>query len=97
MCAIRNTLPIQNLIGFALLANEVPMFGLPRRKDYMIDKLGSFTTNIVAEIGRKLVEKGLFSDDEMQEILHKAVSKTAQEQQQQKEMKVCNSNYTNIN
>ena len=62
----------------------------------MINKLGSFTTNIVAEIGRKLVEKGLFSEDEMQEILHKAVSKTAQEQQQQKE-KVCNSNYTNIN
>ena len=97
MCAIRNTLPIQNLIGSVLLADEVPMFGLPRRKDYMIDKLGSFTTNIVAEIGRKLVEKGLFSEDEMQEILHKAVSKTAQEQQQEKEMKVCNSNYTNIN
>ena len=97
MCAIRNTLPIQNLIGSVLLADEVPMFGLLRRKDYMIDKLGSFTTNIVAEIGRKLVEKGLFSEDEMQEILHKAVSKTAQEQQQEKEMKVCNSNYTNIN
>ena len=97
MCAIKNTLPIQNLIGSVLLADEVPMFGLPRRKDYMIDKLGSFTTNIVAEIGRKLVEKGLFSEDEMQEILHKAVSKTAQEQQQEKEMKVCNSNYTNIN
>ena len=97
MCAIRNTLPIQNLIGSVLLADEVPMFGLPRRKDYMINKLGSFTTNIVAEIGRKLVEKGLFSEDEMQEILHKAVSKTAQEQQQEKEMKVCNSNYTNIN
>ena len=92
-------MPTQNLIGFALLANEVPMFGLPRRKDYMIDKLGSFTANFVAELGKKLVEKGLLSNDEMQEILHKAVSKTAQEQQQQqeKEMKVCNSNYTNIN
>ena len=90
-------MPIQNLIGSVLLADEVPMFGLPRRKDYMIDKLGSFTANFVAELGKKLVEKGLFSDDEMQEILHKAVSKTAQEQQQQKEMKVCNSNYTNIN
>tara|TARA_R110002020_G_scaffold462246_1_gene681691 strand:+ start:280 stop:573 length:294 start_codon:yes stop_codon:yes gene_type:complete len=97
MCATRSTLPIQNLIGSVLLADEVPMFGLPRRKDYMIDKLGSFTANFVAELGKKLVEKGLFSDDEMQEILHKAVSKTAQEQQQQKEMKVCNSNYTNIN
>ena len=63
----------------------------------MVDKIGSLTTNFVAELGKKLVEKGLFSEDEMQGILHKAVSKTAQEQQQEKEMKVCNTNYTNIN
>ena len=63
----------------------------------MVDRLGNLTTNIVAEIGRKLVDKGLFSEDEMQEILHKAVAKTAQDHQQEKEMKVCNTNYTNIN
>ena len=62
----------------------------------MIDKLGSFTTNLVAELGWKLVEKGVLSEDEMQEILNKAVSKTAQ-QQKEKEIKVCNLNYTNIN
>ena len=41
MCATRNTLPIQNLIGFVLLADEVPMFGLPRRKDKYVSKKGS--------------------------------------------------------
>tara|TARA_Y100000401_G_C8261433_1_gene193528 strand:+ start:152 stop:343 length:192 start_codon:yes stop_codon:yes gene_type:complete len=63
----------------------------------MTYKLGNLTTNIVAEIGIKLVAKGLFSDDEMQEVLEKAVVKTAKEQQQQKEMKVCNSTYSQMN
>jgi len=62
----------------------------------MTYKLGNLTTNIVAEIGIKLVAKGLFSDDEMQEVLEKAVVKTAKEQQQ-KEMKVCNSTYSQMN
>ena len=87
-------MPIQNLIGSALLADEVPMFDLPRRKDYMIDKLGSFTANFVAELGKKLIEKGVFTQAEMQEILADSLNETAK---QQKEMKVCNSNYTNIN
>ena len=97
MCATRSTLPIQNLIGSVLLADEVPMFGLPRRKDYMIDKLGSFTANFVAELGKKLVKKGVFTHAEMQEILSDSLNETAKQQQQEKEMKVCNSNYTNIN
>ena len=63
----------------------------------MVDRLGSFTTNFVAELGIKLVKKGVFTEKEMNDILRNAAIKTAQEQQQEKEMKVCNMNYTNIN
>ena len=63
----------------------------------MVDKLGSFTANFVAELGKKLVEKGVFTQAEMQEILSDSLNETAKQQQQEKEMKVCNSNYTNIN
>jgi polyhydroxyalkanoate synthesis regulator phasin len=61
----------------------------------MVDKLGSFTANFVAELGKKLIEKGVFTQDEMQKILADAINETAK-QQQEKE-KVCNSNYTSIN
>ena len=63
----------------------------------MVDKLGSFTANFVAELGKKLIEKGVFNQAEMQEIVADAISETAKQQQEEREMKVCNSNYTNIN
>ena len=63
----------------------------------MVDKLGSFTANFILELGKKLIEKGVFNQAEMQEIVADAISETAKQQQKEKEMKVCNSNYTNIN
>ena len=63
----------------------------------MVDKLGSFTANFVLELGKKLIEKGVFNQAEMQEIVADAISETAKQQQEEREMKVCNSNYTNIN
>ena len=63
----------------------------------MVDKLGSFTANFILELGKKLIEKGVFNQAEMQEIVADAISETAKQQQEEREMKVCNSNYTNIN
>ena len=62
----------------------------------MIDKLGTFTSNFVAELGKKLVEKGVMTNEEMQEVLTDSLNETAKQQQEERE-KVCNSNYTNIN
>ena len=62
----------------------------------MINKLGTFTSNFVAELGKKLVEKGVMTNGEMQEILTNAFDETSKQQQEERK-KVCNSNYTNIN
>ena len=62
----------------------------------MIDKLGTFTSNFVAELGKKLVEKGVMTNEEMQEVLTDSLNETAKHQQEERK-KVCNSNYTNIN
>ena len=62
----------------------------------MIDILGTFTSNFVAELGKKLVEKGVMTNEEMQEVLTDSLNETAKQQQEERK-KVCNSNYTNIN
>ena len=56
----------------------------------MVDKLGSFTANFVLELGKKLIETGVFNQAEMQEIVADAISETAKQQQEEREMKVCN-------
>ena len=49
-----------------------------------MEQIGNLTTNIVLEIGKKLVAKGVLTDEEMQDILANALDNTAQGQQQEK-------------
>ena len=56
-----------------------------------MEQIGNLTTNIVLEIGKKLVDKGILTNEEMQNILANALDITAQGQQQEKrEEVVCN-------
>ena len=57
-----------------------------------MEQIGNLTTNIVLEIGKKLVAKGVLTDEEMQDILANALDNTAQGQQQEKreEAVICN-------
>ena len=64
----------------------------------MVDKLGTFTTALVGQIGKKLVDKGVLTQEEMDEILNDACEETYRIQQKRREeMSVCNTHYTNIN
>ena len=55
----------------------------------MVDKLGTFTANFINELGKKLVEKGIMTNAEMQEIITVARNETDKQQKKQKE-KECN-------
>ena len=57
----------------------------------MVDKLGTFTTALVGQIGKKLVDKGVLTQEEMDEILNDACEETYRIQQKRREeMSVCN-------
>ena len=59
-----------------------------------MEQIGNLTTNIVLEIGKKLVAKGIMTNEEMQEILANALDNTYQGQQKEKTVEVvCNQNY----
>ena len=56
-----------------------------------MEQIGNLTTNIVLEIGKKLVDKGVLTNEEMQEILANALDNTYQGQQKEKTVEVvCN-------
>ena len=56
-----------------------------------MEQIGNLTTNIVLEIGKKLVAKGVLTDEEMQDILANALDNTQMQQpKKREEVVVCN-------
>ena len=54
-------------------------------------QIGNLTTNIVLEIGKKLVDKGVLTNEEMQNILANALDNTQMQQpKKREEVVVCN-------
>ena len=47
-------------------------------------QIGNLTTNIVLEIGKKLVDKDVLTDKEMQDILANALDNTQMQQHEKK-------------
>jgi len=72
MYATRSTQPTHDLIGFALLANKVPMFGsLHKTKgELMPETIGQILPRIVYKIGLELVKKGIMTQEEFLQILY---------------------------
>ena len=63
----------------------------------MVDKLGTFTANFINELGKKLVEKGIMTNAEMQEIITVARNETDKQQKKQKEKEGSDTKDSNSN
>ena len=72
MYATRSTQLVHDLIGFALLADKVPMFGsLHKTKgELMPETIGQILPRIVYKIGLELVKKGIMTQEEFLQILY---------------------------
>ena len=56
-----------------------------------MEQIGNLTTNIVLEIGKKLVAKGIMTNEEMQDILANALDNTQMQQpKKREEVVICN-------
>jgi len=56
-----------------------------------MEQIGNLTTNIVLEIGKKLVDKGVLTNEEMQDILANALdNKQMQQYEKKEEVVICN-------
>ena len=72
MSVTKNTLPIHDLTGFALLAETALMFGSLHKTEgeLMPETIGQILPRIVYKIGLELVKKGIMTQEEFLQILY---------------------------
>ena len=72
MSATRSTLPIHDLTGSVLLANEALTLGSlhETKGELMPETIGQILPRIVYKIGLELVKKGIMTQEEFLQILY---------------------------